>query len=45
MAQVLRLNGFEYFAKIMLPSAAPFIFTGLRIGIGLSWLRSWPPRC
>ena len=38
VAQVLRLNGFEYFAKIMLPSAAPFIFTGLRIGIGLSWL-------
>jgi nitrate/nitrite transport system permease protein len=24
--------------KIMLPSAAPYIFTGLRIGVGLSWL-------
>ena len=24
--------------KIMIPSAAPYIFTGLRIGIGLSWL-------
>jgi len=22
----------------MIPSAAPYIFTGLRIGIGLSWL-------
>jgi nitrate/nitrite transport system permease protein len=22
----------------MLPSAAPYIFTGLRIGVGLSWL-------
>ncbi|MCY1220468.1 Bicarbonate transport system permease protein CmpB [compost metagenome] len=22
----------------MLPAAAPYIFTGLRIGIGLSWL-------
>jgi nitrate/nitrite transport system permease protein len=22
----------------MLPSAAPYIFTGLRIGIGLAWL-------
>ena len=22
----------------MMPSAAPYIFTGLRIGIGLSWL-------
>jgi nitrate/nitrite transport system permease protein len=38
VAEVLRLNGFEYFGKIMLPAAAPYIFTGLRIGIGLSWL-------
>ncbi len=38
VAQVLRLNAFEYFTKIMIPSAAPYIFTGLRIGIGLSWL-------
>ena len=38
VARVLRLNGFEFFWKIMLPSAAPYIFTGLRIGIGLSWL-------
>jgi nitrate/nitrite transport system permease protein len=38
VAKVLRLNGPEYFAKIMLPAAAPYIFTGLRIGIGLSWL-------
>ncbi|AHK46736.1 nitrate ABC transporter permease [Ensifer sp. ENS11] len=38
VAKVLRLNAFEYFAKIMLPAAAPYIFTGLRIGIGLSWL-------
>ena len=29
---------FEFFWKIMVPSAAPYIFTGLRIGIGLSWL-------
>ncbi len=38
VAAVLRLNSFEFFAKIMLPAAAPYIFTGLRIGIGLSWL-------
>jgi nitrate/nitrite transport system permease protein len=38
VAAVLRLNGFEFFFKIMIPSAAPYIFTGLRIGIGLSWL-------
>lgn len=38
VAEVLRLNQFEFFFKIMLPSAAPYIFTGLRIGVGLSWL-------
>src|SRR5688572_2543993 len=38
VARVLRLNGVEYFSTIMLPAAAPYIFTGLRIGIGLSWL-------
>jgi nitrate/nitrite transport system permease protein len=38
VAAVLRLNHLEFFAKIMIPSAAPYIFTGLRIGIGLSWL-------
>ncbi|MEA2879427.1 MAG: nitrate/nitrite transport system permease protein [Hyphomicrobiales bacterium] len=38
VAAVLRLNHFEFFVKIMIPSAAPYIFTGLRIGIGLSWL-------
>ena len=38
VALVLRLNPIEFFTKIMIPSAAPYIFTGLRIGIGLSWL-------
>ena len=38
VAAVLRLNHLEFFCKIMIPSAAPYIFTGLRIGIGLSWL-------
>jgi len=38
VAQVLRLNPLEFFWKIMIPSVAPYIFTGLRIGIGLSWL-------
>lgn len=38
VAEVLRLNPIEFFFKIMIPSAAPYIFTGLRIGIGLSWL-------
>jgi nitrate/nitrite transport system permease protein len=38
VAAVLRLNHLEIFVKVMIPSAAPYIFTGLRIGIGLSWL-------
>ncbi len=38
VAAVLRLNHAEFFIRIMIPSAAPYIFTGLRIGIGLSWL-------
>ena len=38
VARVVRLNGAQYFLKIMLPAAAPYIFSGLRIGVGLSWL-------
>jgi len=38
VAAVLRLNQAEFFTRIMIPSAAPYIFTGMRIGIGLSWL-------
>ncbi|WP_137109612.1 nitrate ABC transporter permease [Rhodobacter sp. SY28-1] len=38
VAAVLRLNQIEFFWKIMVPSAAPYIFSGLRIGVGLSWL-------
>ena len=38
VAQVLQLNPLEYFVKIMIPAAAPYIFTGLRIGVGLGWL-------
>lgn len=38
VARVIQLNGLEVFWKIMLPAAAPYIFSGLRIGVGLSWL-------
>ena len=38
VAAVLRLNQLEFFWRIMVPAAAPYIFTGLRIGVGLSWL-------
>jgi nitrate/nitrite transport system permease protein len=35
---VLRLSPLEFFARIMVPATVPHMFTGLRIGIGLSWL-------
>jgi nitrate/nitrite transport system permease protein len=38
VARVLRLSKQKYFFKVLFPSAVPYIFTGLRIGIGLSWL-------
>jgi nitrate/nitrite transport system permease protein len=38
VSRVLRLSRMEYFFTILIPSAAPYIFTGLRIAIGLSWL-------
>ncbi|MDB9372912.1 nitrate ABC transporter permease [Nodularia sphaerocarpa] len=38
VARVLRLRGVKYFVKIVFPATVPYIFTGLRIGIGLSWL-------
>ncbi len=38
VARVIRLTGPEYFFKIMLPATVPYMFTGLRIGVGLSWL-------
>jgi nitrate/nitrite transport system permease protein len=36
--RVLKLSNKSYFFKILLPASLPYIFTGLRIGIGLSWL-------
>ncbi|AMK22621.1 MULTISPECIES: nitrate ABC transporter permease [unclassified Sphingobium] len=38
VAKVLALNPFEYFVRIMLPATVPHMFTGLRIGVGMSWL-------
>ncbi|MEY2979377.1 MAG: nitrate ABC transporter permease [Prochlorotrichaceae cyanobacterium] len=36
--RVLRLSSRKFFFKILIPSALPYIFTGLRIAIGLAWL-------
>lgn len=38
VAKVLSLNPIEYFVRIMLPATVPHMFTGLRIGVGMSWL-------
>lgn len=38
VARVIRLSPLDWFLRIVVPAAAPYIFTGLRIGIGLSWL-------
>lgn len=38
VAKVLQLSRVEYFFKVLLPASMPYIFTGLRIAIGLSWL-------
>jgi nitrate/nitrite transport system permease protein len=38
VAAVIRLSWWEVFYKITLPATVPYIFTGLRIGVGLSWL-------
>jgi nitrate/nitrite transport system permease protein len=38
VGRVLRLSPIEYFVTILLPATTPYIFTGLRIGVGMSWL-------
>lgn len=38
VSKVLKLSKIDFFFKVLLPSALPYMFTGLRIGIGLSWL-------
>jgi nitrate/nitrite transport system permease protein len=38
VAKVLRLSKMEYLTSILIPSTVPYVFTGLRIGIGLAWL-------
>ncbi len=38
VAKVLRLSGREYFFDILMPSIVPYMFTGLKLGIGLAWL-------
>jgi nitrate/nitrite transport system permease protein len=38
VSKVLQLSKLQFFTKVLFPSTVPYIFTGLRIGIGLAWL-------
>ena len=38
VAKVINISRKKYFFKILLPSALPYIFTGLRVAISLAWL-------
>jgi len=38
VALVLQMSSRRFFTKVLIPSALPYIFTGLRISIGLAWL-------
>jgi nitrate/nitrite transport system permease protein len=38
VSRVLRLSWFTHVRKIVLPSAIPMMFTGLRISLGIAWM-------
>lgn len=38
VARVLRLSWFKKVQKVIIPSALPYIFTGLRLSLGVGWM-------
>lgn len=38
VARVLRLSEWKVFTKILLPSALPYLLTGIRLSVGVAWL-------
>jgi nitrate/nitrite transport system permease protein len=38
VARVLRLRKGAYIRNIVIPATVPYVFTGLRISVGLAWL-------
>lgn len=38
VSQVLRLNWFTHIRRIIIPSAIPMMFTGLRLSLGIAWM-------
>ena len=38
VSRVLRLTTFKKISKVVMPSALPLIFTGLRLSLGVGWM-------
>ncbi len=38
VGKVLRLSWFQKLTKVVLPSALPYIFTGMRLSLGVGWM-------
>lgn len=38
VSKVLRLGWFTYVVKVVIPSAIPMMFTGLRLSLGIAWM-------
>lgn len=38
VARVLRLSWFQRLTKVVIPSALPYIFTGMRLSLGVGWM-------
>ena len=38
VAEVLRLSNMQKLRKLIIPSALPYIFTGMRISLGIGWM-------
>ncbi|MCS5693996.1 nitrate ABC transporter permease [Cyanobium sp. FGCU-6] len=38
VARVLRLRRADYIREVVIPATVPYVFTGLRISVGLAWL-------
>jgi nitrate/nitrite transport system permease protein len=38
VARVLRLRKSDYIREVVIPATVPYVFTGLRISVGLAWL-------
>ena len=42
VGRVLKLGWFARLTKLVLPSSLPYIFTGMRLSLGVGWLEPVP---